>query len=119
MGKKVLIIDDSATALQFVKDTLSAHGYEVETSEDIWVAGIINQFQPDLVLMDVIINGLKTGHVAVTELKKTAKGKIVLYSSCAEDELQKLAQDCQADGYICKVEDADVFHANVQAALAS
>ncbi len=56
--KKILIVDDSPTDLQFLLEKLSKHGYQCVTAEsgDEAIAKSKSE-QPDLVLMDVVMPG--------------------------------------------------------------
>lgn len=104
--KKILVVDDSITTLQFVSDTLTKAGYIVETAKDIWIAPKVMAMKPDLIMMDVnICRSKRNGPMAVSVLKKKSIGQqttIVLYSSTKALELQEIADKCGADGYIPK-----------------
>jgi twitching motility two-component system response regulator PilH len=57
--KKILIVDDSATARHFLMDLLSKGGYEVVSAVDGSDAlEKVRSEKPDLVLMDVVMPGI-------------------------------------------------------------
>jgi len=59
MGKKVMVVDGDAESLSTVRFTLEAAGYEVGACENgrlAWDA--ISQFQPDLIILDVMLPGI-------------------------------------------------------------
>lgn len=104
--KRVLFVDDSKTQLIFVKGILEQAGYEVFTSENIWVSRLVLSIKPDVVLMDVEVNGF-SGVDTVKAMKSGRAGKnvaIFLYSSKTQGELEELCNECHADGYICKAD---------------
>ena len=58
-GKKILIVDDSATERYFFMETLSKQGYECITAEngDEAIQKSKSE-QPDLILMDIVMPGI-------------------------------------------------------------
>ena len=57
--KKILIVDDSATARHFLIEVLAKGGYEIVTAENGDEAIIKAKSEmPDLVLMDVVMPGI-------------------------------------------------------------
>lgn len=55
MAKTILIVDDSATMIMSVKNTLEMNGYKVETAEDgvKALAKITSGLKPDLIITDI------------------------------------------------------------------
>ncbi len=55
MAKTILIVDDSATMIMSVKNTLEMNGYKVETAEDgvKALAKITAGLKPDLIITDI------------------------------------------------------------------
>ncbi len=58
-GKKILIVDDSATERYFFMETLSKQGYECITAEngDEAIQKSRSE-QPDVILMDIVMPGI-------------------------------------------------------------
>lgn len=58
-GKKILIVDDSATERYFFMETLSKQGYECITAQngDEAIQKSKSE-QPDLILMDIVMPGI-------------------------------------------------------------
>ncbi len=67
---KILIIDDSPTDVHIYTKMLTSKGFEVESAEDA-ESGIekASSWQPDLILMDVIMPGMN-GFQATRKLSK-------------------------------------------------
>ena len=119
---RVLVVDDSRTIRTFTASVLENAGYEVRTAENTWIAGIVNAFRPDLILMDVELGVATNGATAVSILKRTAqkiRPMLVLYSSLDEETLRRLATESGADGFFHKDGDPDVLVRKVNAFLSS
>jgi twitching motility two-component system response regulator PilH len=68
--KNILVVEDSATDRQYLKDILAKNGYIVSTAESAEEAFVkIKQLPPDLVLMDVILPG-QNGYQATRTLAR-------------------------------------------------
>lgn len=105
---KVLIFDDSPSVLKSLERALTLSGFEVKTSLSLRHAGLtIMKEQPDILVLDVDMSddGLKdiSGSEFLQILRRLkCFTPAVLCSSRSEPELQQLAIDCQADGWIHK-----------------
>jgi two-component system NtrC family sensor kinase len=119
---RILVIDDSAIALEWAKTQLELFGYEVETNASPFgTQALIQNRKPDLVLLDVDMPAL-CGDDLCKLIKKNprmAGTAIVLYSSLEETELKRLVKECGADGFIAKTEDPQRLRAAMEAVLAS
>ena len=112
VATKVAVIDDSDTALEWVKTNLPALGFEISTfNTPIGTQAFIITTGPDLLLLDVRMPGLD-GDVLCKMIKSNPKTRdtvIALYSEMEEAELAELAGKCSADGYIKKTENATLL----------
>ena len=112
MATKIAVIDDSDTALEWVKANLPAMGFEISTfNTPIGTQAFIITTKPDLILLDVRMPGLD-GDVLCKMIKSNPKTRgtiIALYSEMEEGELAQLADKCSADGYIKKTEDVTLL----------
>lgn len=100
---KVLCLDDNEMILQILRHLLEKEGYEVYTAANFSVIhDYIFRDQVNLMLCDVEMPGLP-GNKICQLLKRVAPNlKIVLFSNIAERELEKLAAECKADGWLSK-----------------
>ncbi len=103
MAKKVLIFDDEADILEICKLVLESKGFEVATRLTCTnVLADVKAFSPDIVIMDNWIPDI--GGVASIRLIKKEPGisetPVILFT--ANKDIQKLAEEAGADGYIEK-----------------
>ncbi|AYL95180.1 response regulator [Mucilaginibacter celer] len=70
MGKRILILDDDQDILDVVSYLLTDSGFEVKSlSSGEQVKAVISEFNPDLVLMDVMLADMD-GRVICSKLKE-------------------------------------------------
>ena len=103
---KVYVIDDDENALRLAQRTLEKAGYEVQTtSRIIGTTSAINEFAPDIILLDVMMPAL-AGDKFIRLLRQGihSKPQIILFSNQNEDELRRLAQTVAADDFIPKIQ---------------
>jgi CheY-like chemotaxis protein len=107
---KVLVIDDSEISLHFVAGVLLRAGYEVRTANAVdKLEGVLGDWQPDIILTDVNMPGV-SGLELCRMLKssyETAHVPVVLLSAVPHHELESLARDCEADGFLSKANGLD------------
>lgn len=109
---KVLLIDDSEVSLHFASQVLIRAGYDVRTSTDVHeFHAALGEWRPDVILTDVSMPGM-TGVELCRLLKssyETAHVPVVLFSALSTEELEVLARECEADGYLSKVAGLEVL----------
>ena len=108
--RRVLVIDDSEIALAMIREILEAQDFEVRgtTTLDTF-DGLLKNWVPQVIVTDVNMPGM-TGVELCTELKRhyeTAHVPILLCSSLPQVELEELARECEADGFLSKEHSAD------------
>jgi CheY-like chemotaxis protein len=103
--RRILIIDDSALTLAMEKSVLEARGYEVQATETLMqFEKVLEGWRPDLILTDIHMPEAKGTDICRT-LKseyRTQDIPIVLFSSLPDHELERLAEQVGADGYLSK-----------------
>lgn len=100
---KILVVDDDNDILDVVRMLLSLNNYRVSTlSRATNIAQTIEDFAPDLILLDVALGG-DDGREVCSNLKKTEDTKsipIILFS--AHYDLVNNIASCKADGLVTK-----------------
>lgn len=117
---RILIVDDSRLILEQMSDLLEDAGYTVHTASTVWIAPVVREHRPDLILMDVMLD-TQDGASATEVLRRYGEAKstpILLYSSKSPRELRYLAEECGADGWIHKGEDPSEIVRKVSDVLA-
>ena len=104
MGKKILAIDDDIDILSIFQLVLEEDGFEVITSRIGISPEDLSLMLPDLILLDINIDGFpKSGVEICTEYKgnKAVEHVPVLLVS-SEHNLEMLAASCKANGFLSK-----------------
>jgi two-component system, OmpR family, alkaline phosphatase synthesis response regulator PhoP len=103
--QKVLVVDDEEAILELLRYNLEKGGYEVKTASDGMKAiEIARKFQPDLVLLDIMMpkmDGVETCR-QIREIPHMDKSFIVFLTARAEEYSEVAAFDVGADDYITK-----------------
>ena len=122
MKKKILVVDDSRTALFMVTTILKKEPYELVTAHDgqqaVDVAAVEH---PDLILMDVIMPR-KTGFEACRELKQREETKaipVILVTTRGEEENVESGFASGCNDYVTKPINAQELLAKVRDHIAS
>ncbi len=105
MGKRILLVDDSPTDLEFMKKAVETGEYELMTASngDEAIKKCI-EFKPDLILLDVVMP-VKDGFSVCRELKKnpeTKDIKIIIVTSKNKPLDQQWSMKQGADSYFSK-----------------
>lgn len=117
---RILIIDDDATFGRIMQRKLERAGHQAVVRDGPF--GTLNELKAgryDAVLLDVCMPALDgTGLVQLIRgAEDVRRTPIVLCSSMDEDDLQRLAQRVQVDGYIPKSADLDAVVATLNTVL--
>ncbi len=115
---KILIVDDSRLSRRILRNVLEAAGYQVTEAED-GIAALERYFldKPELVLLDLTMNGM-TGLDVLTKLREMdPRARVVVASADIQKQTHELARAAGATGYIDKPFDPDKVIGTVSAAL--
>lgn len=101
---RILIVDDDPTNVRFLNEVLSEdyNIKSVSTGED--ALNTIDQFQPNIILLDIMLPGLD-GYEVCRQIRAEAKYKairIVLISAKAMEFEKKKGYEVGGDAYITK-----------------
>ena len=103
--RKILLIDDSEVSLHFTSRVLGRAGFDVRTTIDVNdLHSVLGGWRPDVILTDVDMPGL-SGPELCRKLKssyETAHVPVVLFSAVPSHELETMARECEADGFLSK-----------------
>jgi CheY-like chemotaxis protein len=104
-GRRLLLVDDSATVRAAMSARLTDRGYPVRSARSLTeTAQILAEFDPEIVVTDV-----RMPEVEGDELCRRIKSQmmrvvpVILYSGLPEDELAERARAAKADAYVCKI----------------
>jgi len=115
----VVVEDERIVALDLAQ-RLTEMGYRVlrtvSRGEDAVAA--VETLRPDLVLMDINIEGSIDGIEAASRIRERSRTPVVFMTAYAEDDTLARAQTSQPYGYLLKPYEARELHATIQVALA-
>lgn len=111
-GKKVLVVDDSATIREIVGDALREAGYQVEMAAD-GEDGLekARRLLPDVVILDLTMPK-RDGLDVATDIKadpKTANIKIIMLTTRDSEFDQMVGKEVGADKYLSKPFDSQTL----------
>jgi serine/threonine protein kinase len=110
--RKVLLVDQSAVALQAARVALEGAGFTVATLDDpLALVSAVREELPDLILLDINVPQLAGDALMgiVGQDEAMTRTPIVLHSDLAADVLELRAKGCGAAGFIRKTASAEQF----------
>lgn len=107
---KILLVEDTPQIIDIYTQVLTNGGYTVKSVGTVdALLEVVADYEPDIIFMDIMLPGGKTGLDALVTLRndpqyKAAKTRIVLLTNLGQnDEIQKMWEK-YADGYVVKAE---------------
>ncbi len=105
MGKiRVFVVEDEAIVAMDIEERLANMGYEpvgrASTGRD--AIELVGQVKPDLVLMDIRLQGDMDGIAAATEIRQKYSAPVVFLTAHAENDTLELAKMAQPYSYLVK-----------------
>jgi twitching motility two-component system response regulator PilH len=109
---RVLLIDDSEITLELQQDILSRAGFDVRSATKLGDFGkLLHHWSPEIILTDVVMPDMSGVDLCRTLKSRydTAHVPIVLCSTLEIEELERLARECDADGFVSKSDGLDTL----------
>jgi len=117
MTARILIVDDVVANTRLLEAKLTAEYYQVATAQDGFEAlRLADQWQPDLVLLDVMMPGMD-GYEACRKLKEnpaTLHIPVVMVTALGEPMERLRGLQCGADDFLTKPVEYDTLLARVR-----
>lgn len=115
--KKILIVDDDANIAGLISLYLTKECFQCEIAEDGETALAQHEsFQPDLILLDIMLPGID-GYDVCREIRKKYTTPIIMLSAKGEVFDKVLGLELGADDYLIKPFDTKEMVARVKAVL--
>ena len=116
----LMLVEDERVVAFDLKNQLQAFGYRVGATVASGEQAVqrIAEVAPDLVLMDIHLEGAMDGVEAATEIQARHQIPVIYLTAFAEDDTLRRALDSRPFGYLVKPWDARELHASIQMALA-
>ena len=116
--KKVLVVDDDALTRTMLEDILTRHGYLAKSASDgAEGLSLFNSFEPDVVLLDIVMPGMNGIEVceAIRKLESPIRPAIIVVSIEGDKPVISEAFGKGADDFIVKPVDEVELIARVNA----
>jgi len=117
MNTKILVVDDDVNICDILRMYLEREGYEVKIAND-GIEGItlFKQYDPDLVLLDIMLPG-KDGWQVCREVREISTKPVIMITAKGEVFDKVLGLELGADDFIVKPFDTKEVTARVKAVL--
>lgn len=114
---RILMVEDDFSLAEAMKQQLESYGNEVVMISDFHdVMTEVEKYQPQLVLMDIMLP-FKDGYYWTAEIRKSSSVPIVFISSASDNMNIVMAINLGGDDFIAKPVEPMVLNAKVQAIL--
>lgn len=116
-GIKILVVDDEPNIVQFLEFGLQNEGFEVQAALDgIAAITMIKQFQPHVVILDVMMPGMD-GFEVCRMLKRTENVAVIMLTARDEVDDRVKGLNLGADDYMVKPFSFEELLARINARL--
>lgn len=104
MSKKVLIVDDAAVVRRSIRELVEDNGFEVIGEAENGAVGIsqYKKLKPDIVTMDIMMEGVDGIKAVKGIMKYDSKAKIVMVTAAAQENMVRQAVKSGAKSFIAK-----------------
>ncbi|UCE36002.1 MAG: response regulator [Thermoplasmata archaeon] len=116
---RILLVDDEKIITMHMEKLLSNMGYNVvgtaSNAEEALTKA--RELYPDLIIMDIIMPGEKTGMDAAAEIKNELDLPVIFMTAFADDKIVEKAKICEPAGYIVKPVQDQEIRASIEIAI--
>ncbi|MDR4505993.1 MAG: response regulator [Candidatus Scalindua sp.] len=104
VNAKIMIVEDEWITAEDIKMSLQSLGYSVTSISSSGDAAIKNaeKDKPDLVLMDIVLQGEMDGIETANQIRSRFHIPIIYLTAYADDEVLERAKLTEPSGYIVK-----------------
>lgn len=118
-GEHILIVEDERATATYLKELLESYDYRIQDVVHTAEAALdsVKKSQPDLVLMDIMLESEMDGITAGQLIRKKRNIPIIYLSAYCNSELSRRAIASNPDGYILKPFNKKELKVNISLAL--
>src|SRR3990172_3702507 len=112
--KRILIIEDDSIAVRTIEEMLKQRGYRLVGSvgNGLKAIAMVEHELPDLILMDVVLQGDMDGIDAAVKIQSRLDIPVVFLTASTDEKNLKRAQETDPYGYLIKpVKKYDLYSA--------
>jgi CheY-like chemotaxis protein len=111
VNKKIMIVEDDFIIRMFIEKVVLDSGYELVSRASSYEEAVelAEQFRPDLILMDIGLNGKKDGIETATRIRELLPVKIVYLTGNSDEKTMEHAKSTQPLGFIFKPIDEEML----------
>lgn len=114
---KILVVDDEPLITESLAYSLGLEGFEVEIVTDgTQVLGVFEDFQPDLVVLDIMLPGM-SGLEVCRRLRATSSVPVIMLTARGEEIDRVMGLEVGADDYLAKPFSFRELHARIRSVL--
>jgi len=117
--KQILVVEDERIVAEHIRRSLQDMGYSVSSivfSGEIAIKEV-EQKRPDLVLMDIVLDGEMDGIEAATQIRSLYNIPVVFLTAFSDKDILERAKITEPSGYITKPFNAKELHICIEMAL--
>jgi diguanylate cyclase (GGDEF)-like protein/PAS domain S-box-containing protein len=116
---RIFVVEDETIVALDLQNSLKVLGYDVVGTASTGAAAISKAIstQPDLVLMDIILQGDMDGIQAAEEIHAQLNIPIIFLTACADEATLQRAKITEPFGYMIKPFEDRELHSHIQIAL--
>jgi DNA-binding response OmpR family regulator len=100
--KKILVADDDTDILQVITIILKGAGYDVKTTMNGQTEKLVQEYLPDLILLDIWMAGVDGRNICKNLKGKKLTMHIPVIMISANKDVEKIANEAGADDFIAK-----------------